>query len=301
MSISKFSSAWRHVVVSVVTATALTACSKGKADHASVEGSSEHAADHGDHAPAATEQPAKPHGGHDPAHGGLVLMDAERHVEVVLDPTTGAHRVYVSDGARQPLAASTLDAVTLTVAGEQLAMTRAADDQSWEAKGRPTPTTGAKVSIGYAKGGQELARFEDLAIEYVLTGKVPVAPAADPAPAAAAHAHAPPHGGTVETTAGGHIELVVGPSGTFRVWLLDRGLAPRPIAGGTVSIKVVAKGYADVTAAAQGDHFEGVGAPLPGAHATAIVTAVIGGKTETARFDLHLEAPSAAGSRKHQH
>lgn len=157
-------------------------------------GDSGHDPGHGGHAPpppttTVPSQPATPHGSHDPAHGGHVLMDATYHVELVLDPEAGRHRAYVSDGARAPLPASTFDKVELTVAGEALAMTRAADDSAWEVAGQPAPSTGAKVSIAYFKGGAQVARFDDLPVEYVLTGKMPVVEAADPVKPPA---HGPP-------------------------------------------------------------------------------------------------------------
>lgn len=54
---------------------------------------------------------AAPHGSHDPAHGGMIGMTADLHFETVLD-SAGRHRVYFSDGARAPLPASTLAALT---------------------------------------------------------------------------------------------------------------------------------------------------------------------------------------------
>ena len=285
---------WRDLLVASVVAAALAACSKSEpkrddTDHAPAAGSGS--------APAAPAPatPATPHGNHEAAHGGVVMMDATYHVEIVLDPGAGKHRVYVSNGARDPLPASTFDSVTLTVAGEELAMSRAADDTTWQASGKPAPTSGAKVSIAYAKGGQEVARFADLPIEYVLTGKMPGdgATATHEAGEAGEHAHQAPHGGLVKTTTGGHIELVADQTGAFKVWLLDGALTPRAIDEASVTIKVAAKGYADVAPVRTGDHFEGKGAPIPGEHAAAIVTATSGGKTETARFELHLESGAA--------
>ncbi len=285
MPISNHLTRWRSALVAVAAALALAACSKSDAEKPA------------DKAPSAPAPAQKPHGNHDAAHGGVVMMDAEYHVEIVLDTKAGKHRVYVSDGARDPLPASTFDEVKLTVAGEALAMTRAADDKSWEATGKPAPTSGAKVSIVYSKGGKPVASFADLPIEYVLTGKMPGEDNGHSA--AGEHAHKAPHGGLVKTTSGGHIELVADASGKFQVWLLDGQLAPRPVAGASVKIKVAAKGYADVAAAATGDHFEGTGASIPGEHPAAIVTATVGGKTETARFELHLEPAEHVGGDGH--
>lgn len=285
MSISKHLNRWSSALVALAAGVALAACSNGKADKPAGASPADHAA--GNHAHVGS---AKPHGSHDPAHGGLVMMDAAYHVEIVLDTKAGKHRVYVSDGARDVLPASTFDSMTLTVADEKLAMSRAADDAYWQAVGKPAPTTGAKVSIVYTKGGAQVASFVDLPIEYVLTGKMPGAAAGGDSHATSGeHAHTAPHGGLIKTTSAGHLELVADASGKFQVWLLDAQLAPRPVAGATVKIKVAAKDYADVVAAAQGDHFEGQGAAIPGEHRAAIVTAIIDGKTETARFELHLE------------
>ncbi len=80
-----------------------------------------------------------PHGSHDAAHGGFVLMDAVHHVELVLDVEAGRHRLHVSDAARAPLPASTFDTVELTIGDERLVMTRTADDAAWQAAGAPAP------------------------------------------------------------------------------------------------------------------------------------------------------------------
>ncbi len=305
MSISQQLNRWRSGLVALVVALTLVACGKGDASPAQ-PGAKPTANNHTPPA-GAPATAVKPHGSHDAAHGGVVMMDAEHHVEIVLDATTGKHRAYVSDGARDQLPASTFDEVELTVAGEVLSMTREPGDQFWEVTGKPSPAADGKVSIAYSKAGKEVAHFDDLPLEYVLTGKMAGAEnaphehadgkghdhgaAADHGSAAAGeHAHAAPHGGQVKTSPAGHIELVADASGTFAVWLLDAQLAPRPVAGASVKIKVAAKGYADVVAAVQGDHFEGKGAAIPGEHAVAVVTATIGGKTETARFELHLEA-----------
>lgn len=289
-SIWKHTNRWRSALVAMAAAVALTACSKSNADKpAADKASSAHA-----QAPATPATPAKPHGSHDPAHGGLVMMDShDHHFEIVLDPKTGKHRFYLSTGARDPLPASTLDAVTLTVDGDKRSMIRSADDTSWEVTGKPAPTSGVKVSIAYSKGGLEIARFDDLPVEYVLTGKMPGGEGKGHA-AAGEHAHQAPHGGLVKTTTGGHIELVADPSGRFQVWLLDDQLVPRSVTGASVKIKVAAKGYADVVATATDDHFEGTGGAIPGEHPAAIVTATVGGKTETARFELHLESDAVA-------
>jgi hypothetical protein len=283
---------WRSTLFVVGVAVAATGCSKRDRDSAGAPPAV---------APAdVVMQPAPkaaPHGGHDPAHGGLVLMDAhDHHAELVLDTKGGKHRVYISDGARAALPASTFDEVHLSVARpegaiEKLAITKAADDTHWQAAGTPVPATRAKVSLSYGKGGKPIYQVE-LPVEYVLTGKMPD----DPAPSTPSeHAHASPHGGVVSTTSNGHIELVANRSGRFQVWLLDAKLAARPTAGVTVKVKV-GNGSA-VSAAESGDHFEAKGEAFSSGHVSATVTAEAAGKTETAQFKLHLEnAASGHGS-----
>ncbi|MBP6627835.1 MAG: hypothetical protein KA297_00300 [Kofleriaceae bacterium] len=159
---------WRRAVLAIAAASTIAACTSTKHDEAASNHSHTTVVE-----PVEVSPPAKPHGSHDPAHGGLVLMDAQYHVEIVLDTKAGRHRVFVSDNVRAALPASTFNEITLTVAGEELAMTRLGDDSAWEATGKPAPTAGAKVSIAYFKGGQPVAKFDDLPIEYVLTGKMP--------------------------------------------------------------------------------------------------------------------------------
>jgi len=152
----------------------------------------------------------------------------------------------------------------------------------------PSPTHGSHAA---ADGGVVLMDAHD----HSGGKRMDSQPVAGSGGGAAPHADAAPHGGVVQTTTGGHVELQARRDGAFKVWLLTDGLGPRPAAGATVKIKVAAKGYADVTAVAAGDHFEGQGAPIVGEHVTALVTATVAGKTETARFELHLEGPDAHG------
>ena len=309
MSISKHLNPRSSALAALTAAVALVACSKGGADRRASDNVGGAASPTAPGtaapptAPVATTAPATPHGGHEAAHGGLVLMDAHNHhFELALDPGRGSHQLYVSDDGRAPLPASTFDKVQITVkrpgaAAEELALKRSADDTRWEATGAPVPTTGAAVALSYDKGGERLYQVE-VPVEYVLTGEMPGGNKAPASPGD--HAHAAPHGGMVKTTSGGHIELVANASGAFQVWLLDEQSAPRPVAGVSVKIMGAAKGYADVVATAKGDHFEGAGAAIPGDHAAAVVTATIGGTTETARFELHLEADGPAGGPDHE-
>lgn len=126
------------------------------------------------------------------------------------------------------------------------------------------------------------------------------APAPEPSQASGhatqEHAHAAPHGGTVASTARGHLELLAGHDGAFKLYLLDEQLAPLPVTGATGTLKLTVPGYADVKLSPEGDALVGKGAPFQADHATAVVSVTSGGATQTARFALHLEPGGHGGS-----
>lgn len=122
------------------------------------------------------------------------------------------------------------------------------------------------------------------------------------------HAHEAPHGGLVQSTSQGHLELVAGKDGTFKLYVLDEQLTVRPVTGASGTLKLTVPGYADVKLAPVGDHLEGKGAAFQAEHTTAVVSVTTGGATQTARFALHLEAgghgdghPHAPGTPAHSH
>jgi hypothetical protein len=143
----------------------------------------------------------------------------------------------------------------------------------------------------------------------------PAAPAAPPAAASASakkahdaepHAHVAPHGGWVETTSRGHLELVASRDGRYRVYLLDDALNVRSAEGASGSVKVAKGGYPDVVLTPAGDHLAGQGPAHVDDHLAMVVTVVQGGKPETARFSAHLEAhghdaPTAGAMKEHDH
>ena len=108
--------------------------------------------------------------------------------------------------------------------------------------------------------------------------------------AAEPHAHSAPHGGLVESTPRGHIELVAERGGTYRVYLLDEDLNLRPVDGASGTVKVAKGGHPDVKLASSGDHLVGQGPEHSDDHLTMVVTVVRDGKPEVARFSAHLEA-----------
>lgn len=120
------------------------------------------------------------------------------------------------------------------------------------------------------------------------------------------HEHASPHGGWVESSSRGHVELVASRDGKYRVYLLDDEMKVRPVEGASGSIKVAKAGYPDVSLAPEGDHLAGQGPAHTDEHLAMVVTVVQGGKPETLRFNAHLEAEGhgaakAEGMKAHDH
>ncbi len=110
------------------------------------------------------------------------------------------------------------------------------------------------------------------------------------------HEHASPHGGWVESTPRGHLELVASRDGSYRVYLLDDALKARPVEGASGSVKVAKGGYPEVALAPAGDHLAGQGPAHTDDHLAMVVTVVQGGKPETVRFNAHLEASGHGGA-----
>lgn len=174
----------RHVLLVGLVALGLGSACSSEHDHASVQPAK---------ASGATPvTPAKPHGNHDPAHGGVVMMVADLHFEAVIDPA-GQHRVYWSTGAREPLPASAIEAVAITVkrpgaAPEQLTLARDPTDAFWVAAGAPLADPAAEVEVTFNRKGEPAATMP------VFRKVAPAAPSA-PAPATqpahdhGAHAH----------------------------------------------------------------------------------------------------------------
>jgi len=98
------------------------------------------------------------HGGHEAAHGGVLTMVADIHFETVLDPG-GRHRVYWSDGLRRPMAASAIEAVTLTVKRreappERLTLRPDPSDTFWVAAGTALIELHADAEVTFNRRGE---------------------------------------------------------------------------------------------------------------------------------------------------
>ncbi len=125
---------------------------------------------------------------------------------------------------------------------------------------------------------------------------VPVAPAVPAPPSPTAHTagegQAPdsPHGGTVKTAGGGHLELVVARP-NLMVYVLDaeeNTLPAAGIAGATALVQM--EGGATETVALQpaGDHLQ-MAIPGDAPAFAAVVSVPVAGETRSARFEVGLD------------
>lgn len=209
------------------------------------------------------------HGDHGPRQGGLVFMVSNTHYEVVLD-RTGLHKVFVSDGMRAPVPASTFKDLKLTVkrpgaAPEDLVLARDAADTFWSVQGQPITEEATTATLTYTYA------------DTVLTMEV----ALPPRPTA--------HGGIVQPIGDGQAELVATRAGAFQLWLLDAKGVVRPVAGVKARLKVAVAGYPEVQLQVEGDHLAAQGIAFTAEHADAILILDAPGQQGTARFALHLE------------
>jgi hypothetical protein len=85
---------------------------------------------------------ARPHGDHNPRHGGVVMMKGDLHYELVLDPAGRSHRLFFSDAAREDLPASLASSAALTIhrpdgTQEVIPLQIDTEGESWTGSGRP--------------------------------------------------------------------------------------------------------------------------------------------------------------------
>jgi hypothetical protein len=102
--------------------------------------------------------PVKPHGDHNPRHGGTVYMKDEMHYEVVLS-ASGRHRIYFSDAAREDLPASIASSVALTIErpqrpAEKIVGTIDEYGESWILLGEPVDAVGVSARVGFVVNDQ---------------------------------------------------------------------------------------------------------------------------------------------------
>ena len=104
-------------------------------------------------------QEMKPHGDHNPHHGGFVLMyGMDLHYEVVLS-STGKVELWLSDGARDDLPAATISDVAVEIERsggkrQTVDMAIGATGESWEGQAAAVKGEGAVLHLAFIFRGE---------------------------------------------------------------------------------------------------------------------------------------------------
>jgi hypothetical protein len=233
---------------------------------------------------------AQPHQDHNARYGGVLTMEGDSHVEIVV-AKDGAIDLYVSDAIRKPIPVKDISGtITLGSAGkkEKQTLTLSEDpakgslsakgpapdntEYTWSLKVRGAPMT---MTLQVPSGG---------------TGEIDKGSPKHPA---GAHKHGSPHGGVVQTLGDGHIEVKLEKTGEVTAWMLDSAEKPRSAKGTVASIRPVVAGSKEVKLEydEKSDTLRGKVDPVAQEHVDAVLSVTPAGGTATSlRFAFHLEA-----------
>lgn len=119
----------------------------------------------------------KPHGDHDAAHGGFVLMYEDLHFEVTAVPAGGI-QVYFTDAQRSELPAATVSDMAVEIERksmpiESVTMAISAGGDFWEGASKPAVEPDAIVRVGFFYAGKPLL------LDVPVSSLLPAADAAD--------------------------------------------------------------------------------------------------------------------------
>ena len=232
---------------------------------------------------------AQPHQDHEARHGGVLTMEGDRHVEIVVS-AEGAIDFYASDGVRQPIAPKDVTgSVTLVPKGKKekqtLKLTEDAGKGSLSARG-PAPE-----DTEYTWNLQVRGKPMTMTLLVPVGGTAALGKGASNH-AAGDHAHGSPHGGVVQTLGDGHVEVKLEKTGEVTLWILDAGEKPRTSKGVVASLRPVVAGAKDVklTYDAKSDTLRGKLDPVTTPHVDAVLSITpAGGTASSLRFGFHLE------------
>jgi hypothetical protein len=231
---------------------------------------------------------AKAHADHGSRHGGVVTMEGDNHVEIVV-AADGTVDLYVTDAVRKSIplkdvsGSITIESVekkekqTLALAedagkGSLSAKGPAPKEKveySWDLKVRGAPM---KMTLRVPPGGT--AAFESKSDH----GK------------GGDHAHGSPHGGTVQPLGNDHVEVKLDKTGEVTIWPLDADEKAKTAKGWTAIFRPVLPGAKDVKLDYDEklDALRGKMDPVTQVHVDAIVSVTPpGGSSTQLRFPFH--------------
>ena len=232
---------------------------------------------------------AQPHQDHAARHGGVLTMEGDGHVEIVVSPE-GAVDLYASDGVRQPIAPKDVTgSVTLVSKGKKekqtLKLTEDAGKGSLSAKG-PAPD-----DTEYTWNLQVRGKPMTMTLLVPAGGTTALGKGASDH-VAGDHTHGSPHGGVVQTLGDGHVEVKLEKTGDVTLWMLDAGEKPRTSKGVVASLRPVVAGAKDIklTYDEKLDALRGKLDPVTTPHVDALLSITpAGGTASSLRFGFHLE------------
>jgi hypothetical protein len=232
---------------------------------------------------------ARPHQDHEARHGGVLTMEGDGHIEIVVS-AEGAVDLYASDGVRHPIAPRDVTG-TVTLASktkkekQTLKLTEDSSKGSLSAKG-PAPDDTEYTWNLQVRGVPMTTTLLVPAGGTAALGKG----ASDHA--AGDHAHGSSHGGVVQTLGDGHVEVKLEKTGDVSLWMLDAGEKPRTSKGVVASLRPVVAGSKDIklTYDEKSDTLRGKLEPVTTPHVDAVLSITpAGGTASSLRFGFHLE------------
>lgn len=232
---------------------------------------------------------AQPHQDHEARHGGVLTMEGDGHVEIVVSPE-GAVDLYASDGFRQPLAPKDVTgSVTLVPKGKKekqtLKLTEDTGKGSLSAKGAAPDDTEYTWNLQVRGTPMTMTLLVPAGGTAALGKSTNDHPAGD-------HTHGSPHGGVVQTLGDGHVEVKLEKTGDVTLWMLDAGEKPRTSKGIVASLRPVFAGAKDIklTYDEKSDTLRAKLDPVTTPHVDAVLSITpAGGTASSLRFGFHLE------------
>jgi len=242
-----------------------------------------------EHAHPGGDAMAQPHQDHEARHGGVLTMEGDGHVEIVVSPE-GSVDLYTSDGVRQPIAPKDVTG-TVTLASktkkekQTLKLTEDSSKGSLSAKG-PAPDDTEYTWNLQVRGAPMTMTLLVPAGGTAALGK------GTSDHAAGDHNHGSPHGGVVQTLGDGHVEVKLEKTGDATLWMLDAGEKLRTSKGVVASLRPVVAGAKDIklTYDEKSDTLRGKLDPVTTPHVDAVLSITpAGGTASSLRFGFHLE------------